>query len=138
MGILKYIADKLYSNDSEVALVEDNGGIESGSDINGSWIKFPDGTLICTGKGPELSYQSTTSHHFGTVSGDSDFRTGMYTFPMAFIDYPSVSFTANNYYALQVYERTITFSSVEIGMHTKKGEDASKSIVTIVAIGRWK
>ncbi len=46
MGILKYIADKLYSNDKEVALTEDNGGIES----NTNYIKYPDGTMIQWGR----------------------------------------------------------------------------------------
>lgn len=46
MGALKYIASKLYSNDKEVALTEDNGGIETGSNGNGTYTKFPDGTAV--------------------------------------------------------------------------------------------
>jgi len=46
MGILKYIAGKLYSNDKEVALVDDGSGIESSTLPNGYWTKYPDGTYI--------------------------------------------------------------------------------------------
>lgn len=49
MGILKYISSVLYSNDNPVVTVgetAENGGIESGSNANGDWTKFPDGTII--------------------------------------------------------------------------------------------
>ena len=52
MNALKYIAGKLFSNDKEVALVEDipiNSGIESGGTVDGYWVRYPDGTQMCSG-----------------------------------------------------------------------------------------
>ena len=87
MGMLKYIADKLYSNDKEVALVEDNGGIESGGDASvGRWTKFPDGTLICT-KLVDFTY--TTSTAWDSVFVAPNELT--HTFPIPFVSPPLVS-----------------------------------------------
>lgn len=73
MGMLKYIADKLYSNDVEVATVE------SGSNANGTYAKFGDGTLICNAR-------ITTPHPNATLIAGVYRSEGIITpFPYPFV-----------------------------------------------------
>lgn len=61
---LKSILGKLFVNDKQIVVLDDtaeNGGIESGSNANGNWTKFPDGTLIMTGT-VTLAQQNTYTH----------------------------------------------------------------------------
>ena len=58
-------------------------GIESGSNENGSWVKFPDGTMICTYID---SNEYTTTEAIGQVFRNLD--VPMWTFPQPFIETP--------------------------------------------------
>ncbi len=124
MGMLKYIADKLYSNDKEVALVEDNGGIESGD----GWTKFPDGTLLQRGS------------VFGT-GGQGD----LVTYPVAFVGDYSIT-------AMGVDSDSTTMLTVKVKYKVATGcnfyrlalvTDSTAAIWNPFpcdwqAIGRWK
>ena len=61
-----------------------------GSDTNGEWIKFPDGTMICTITMVDLPSID--------IAHGSLFRTPSipWTFPQVFADRPTVSFTPRN------------------------------------------
>jgi len=127
MGLLKYVGDKLFSNDKEVALVEDNGGIENGHIVGkGNWTKFPDGTMI-------QSFYSIKTPKGYLVSIE---------FPIPFVVSPAVSISiiaqTSNYYrdpVLSVESRTgIAFRKFD-----RDGNVVTDQYyVTYTAIGRWK
>lgn len=117
-----------------------NGIIESGSNEKGSYIKFPDGTLICTGK--------------KTYSAEGDFvqdgsnnifikDLGEYVFPMEFIDVPVVNvINVNANYTRRTWLGGIAnVSKTKIGHITLctywNASNAGGSL-HIQAIGRWK
>lgn len=112
------------------------GVVYSGSNANGSYIKFADGTMICTGVG----VVQTTSSAIGT-SGLFFSPTNPYaTFPVAFVGtVPRVTYSA--------IEQTAAFSWVSNDAGASLTQVTSRLIstsvsatakVTYVAIGRWK
>lgn len=59
------------------------GIIESGSNANGSYIKFSDGTMICTGQWLQ-SPATSISNAFGSTAGTMYYNDWEWTFPVAF------------------------------------------------------
>lgn len=102
---------------------------ESGSNSNGYWVRFPDGTQICTYKGTQGS------------------SAGTWTFPQPFVSEPAV--TANIYNGANVpnilfavHFQTITATSAYFVKRyytppdTAYG-DAITELVSFIAVGRW-
>lgn len=110
---------------------------ESGSNANGSYIKFSDGTMICylniivTNQAIATQY-GTTSLYFGT-------RT--WTFPVAFIKEPNVSCgqfkwgTGGSWGATWDVTKTI---ATLIGYDMYSRASGTKTIISAIAIGKWK
>ena len=114
-----------------------DGIIESGSNANGSWIKYNDGTMIQYGK----SITGTTAYTTAYGNGYYDNAEHTVTFPIEFYNdnvyVSSIAFvgfglggcsmttltkTSFNYYMFSI--RSYTFSS--------------SPYITWIAIGRWK
>ena len=98
-------------------------GIISGSNANGNYTKFPDGTLMCWGE-------------TGVISSES---SEVITWPIAFTAKPSVSacsLTRNSY--------NVSFGSGgnNTGVTTTTGtlytESGATNVASWIAIGRWK
>ena len=110
---------------------------ESGSNANGSYIKFSDGTMICylniivTNQAIATQY-GTSSLYFGT-------RT--WTFPVAFIKEPNVSCgqfhwgTSGSWGGTMEATKTI---AVLIGYDMYSRASGTKTIISATAIGKWK
>lgn len=124
MGILKYIANVLHSNDNPVVTVGEtveNGGIEGDSNPDGSnvgYVKFPDGTMI----------------QWGSIYGlnfiQDEKNTYMYPYP--FVGKSNVVLTStggrqvsNDWQGL--YDRFVFVMN-----------DTGEAYVSFQAIGRWK
>jgi len=107
--------DKVFSNQH---LVDTNYGIESGA----GWTKFPDGTMICTGK-------DTTPTSGNLLVG----------FAKAFVSSPTISALLENNSALggSVAIRSVTTTQWDIRTRTDVGQVLS-TLVHWQAIGRWK
>jgi len=108
--------------------------VETGSNSNGSWIKFSDGTMIIHGKQtgsiPATGYPSSVLD----VSG---------SFPTSFIDNPSISFSAAENILLVGGARYSDGSGSASPTSWKFAVANNYSstlpyIVTFMAIGRWK
>ena len=133
MGMLKYIVDKLFSNDQEVVVVGE-GGIESGSNSNGSWTKFPDGTMIQYG--------------FGSAYFSGDFVSQKnILFPMPFIDtdYFSSAMTDRivNETGREVFNYSASRDATVDGckfsfINDQRIADTGSESFRWQAIGRWK
>ena len=64
--------------------------VESGSNDNGSWIKFSDGTMICRG------VVTTGDVSFTAWGSLYQYEVPSVSFPLSFIDVPHIDFTSNN------------------------------------------
>lgn len=96
--------------------------IVSGSNNNGMYIKFYNGTLICCCKVLGIKYRQNTTHKF----------------PHTFIEEPFATATARRpggYYNVTVMIQSITNEEIKIGA----GHDDTSGInAEVIAIGRWK
>lgn len=136
---------QVYDQSNVTGVVSQTGGdvtgalFETGNNANGRYVKFADGTMICTIKGFTLNYLNTSS-----ILGD-------WTFPHAFSSVDrAVSFTflrgtegtpnRNYRYGVHVDDaggssalskaRLILFSNEEF-------TDSGKMTVCAIAVGRW-
>ena len=113
------------------------GIVESGSNSNGSYIKFSDGTMICylniavTDQAIDTKY-GTSSLYFGR-------RT--WTFPVAFIKEPNVSCgqfkwgTGGSWGSASGATKTIAYL---IGYDMYSRASGTRTIISATAIGKWK
>lgn len=99
--------------------------VESGSNDNGGYIKFADGTLIQYNNG--ISFETTYKEIY---------------FPISFLNNAySIMVTGRYYYYLDVTYTTSDFSRDKMriwGVRTTSGTSSDKNVVDYIAIGRWK
>ena len=93
--------------------------IEKGSNANGSYTKFADGTMICRYNG-----------------NSSDSVEVTWTYPAAFAATPSVSLSVNAGSARTSYLSSRGTSSVNFSVYTAAGARAANP-VDLIAIGNW-
>ncbi len=122
-GSVSLVVDDILATDEEVEITS-AFGIESGSNANGSWTKFPDGTLICI-------------HSDADDSGS----TIPWTYPVPFTEVPVVQIAFNGstpgYYSVQV-SSILTASCSYIKGLTSGVATTDGINVQLTAIGRWK
>lgn len=109
----------------------DSMGIIRGSNANGNFTQFPDGTLICIGKKTVTSSAGASAGalFFGNVTA--------FTFPMSFIEAPNVtgsSVGTNSRTWLDLEAVNMTSVTFNI-MCTESG---GSGYPQYIAIGRWK
>ena len=119
--------------------------ITGGTNSDGSWIKFPDGTMICW---HNISLGDITS--LGKGTWEDPYRTpasvNVWNFPMSFISRPQVHAQLDN--QIDTWHAKSAFVSfVRPGTHSVRGiqairpNGASTSAIidcSLIAIGRWK
>ena len=116
---------------------DESTGITSGSNDNGNWIKYADGTMICYIN--KLMSDFTYNNLTIVYSADC-------TFPANFIEIPCVIATAHApvSYDVTVKASSIEKSSVNVKYYafnpTSKAyeSDCTNGSINIVAIGKWK
>ena len=115
--------------------------IETGSGTNGTYIKFFDGTMICT---CSVTRTVTLNGSYGNVYGAN---FGSITFPATFISQPYVSWSSNNPdgntrgHWVGTYNGITVSTTAVSGLHIYRhnsNEEASQIEVQVTAIGRWK
>lgn len=130
---------EFYHTGNILGTVSQSGGvptgaiIERGSNVNGEYVKYADGTLICT-----HSFNITTSTGFSNVFGTSSgfsYRTIAYwVFPAIFITNPSISTMTQGVIA-PVECTGLSTTQTGIVPYTTNNNTTVLSICT--AIGRW-
>ena len=108
-----------------------NNIVESGSNSNGNYIKYVDGTMICY---KQISGNSNLALWGGSIYY-SDTEAG--TFPQSFISTPAVLVTnqTNQFWCSVDNPSTSGYSSIRI----LKPDNANKPYqIGILAIGKWK
>ena len=111
-----------------------NGLMQSGSNANGSWIKFADGTMICYFNGAIIP--STPNNEYTDIE---------FTFPIPFISTPTVipSLTSDStdynmgHYTISAPTQKLTLSGFAVRFFNNTGSNRSPSI-SYIAIGKWK
>ena len=115
-----------------------NSIVESGSNENGSWIKWVDGTMICY-----LSRGYSANEDFGADGSIFLKDFDGWTFPKPFIVTPFVQVTNRSASALR---RTWTYCSgnisntniEKIGIITYWNASSADGVFYLLAIGKWK
>lgn len=109
--------------------------VSSGSNANGNWIKYSDGTMICYGSINIVANESRSAGGLSYYSGATTI-----TLPQTFIDtnYKSQSTVemANMNYFAQSYIDTVSTSQIIISF-VSTGQNETRNI-HYIAIGRWK
>lgn len=72
-----------------------SGIIASGSNANGAYVQFADGTMICTTPpSMQMTINTLSTNTYGSTAGNVYYGTGTWTYPIPFIYPPSVSVPA--------------------------------------------
>lgn len=113
-----------------------NSIVESGSNENGEYIKFANGTMIC--KNTQRIVGITTSNSSSSVVPKSAEQTG-FTFPIEFIDRPIVLMNACRASAWIGYSWVATTSTTQnYCIYTNVPVSDYYMDIQYVAFGRWK
>ena len=112
-----------------------NGVVESGSNDNGSWIKYEDGTMICYGLMPVTMALNipTGSGFYGAASPNKYYAQTFIETPRVFID------NNNANWALVLYIEKDKEKIIRINLASFTAYDGEATFnIDYMAIGRWK
>jgi len=137
--------ETVYHRGNVVGTVSESGGdptgavIERGSNANGEYTKFADGTMIATREFDYLTESQSVSNIYGTGSGTLYTRAGGrdYSFAAPFSEPPVVSAFVRNFgdYPASHHGRNIGTGSFNIVAFSSA---TNLSIpMSYIAIGRW-
>lgn len=114
--------------------------VDSGSNENGSWVKFYDGTMICRNT---KSFEVTATNalgsalYYGYVADIGDF-------PQAFIDRPDINFslhTGSDIFAIQPYDISSVTKENAGGVYAICAQQRTSPVtiyISYIAVGKWK
>ena len=109
--------------------------VESGSNSNGNWTKFADGTMICT-----VTKQTNDEL---TFPWGQLFRTGstQWVYPVPFLTVPQISAfptKSASYTWVSIGQAASLNSECDFGVFSAVSRVGVKPFVSVTAIGRWK
>ena len=110
--------------------------IERGSNANGEYVRFADGTQICWGTGT-INVSTTLNNHFGSSSGASVTGNALISFPATFsnTNYSVTVFpTFRGFTVLGAYSKNGANAAVRMGV---SGSTANDVPYEWSAFGRW-
>lgn len=114
--------------------------VDSGSNENGSWVKFYDGTMICKNtKAFEVTATNAlgSALYYGYVADIGDF-------PQAFVDRPDINFslhTGSDIFAIQPYDISSVTKENAGGVYAicaQQRTSPATIYISYIAIGKWK
>lgn len=119
-----------------VGACADGSIIEQGSNANGSWIKWADGTLICweVQKPRAVTYQAWTS-----MDGRYIYSTDAIMFSAAFVAPPSVCLSGGSNNMAYGFVSDIETTNVSVsGVVFTFALGLNTCNISYIAVGRWK
>ncbi len=130
----------VYGRDNVLGVVSQSGGvptgaiIERGSNANGSYIRWADGTQICMFSSGAITIQCTAS-----VGGSTPFYAGLsYTFPAAFVAPPEATARGRQPANAAIFAVSdCTNTVVNIFVNSGTNSAVANSTAGYIAIGRW-
>ncbi|HHQ4476791.1 TPA: prophage tail fiber N-terminal domain-containing protein [Aeromonas veronii] len=108
---------------------------KSGSNVNGSWIKYRDGTMICT---MSNAVSGLTGSAYGAVYWNSQTRID---YPEEFVNIPVVTTDSSEASSIISWCTPYTSSRVDTGVIILSSVNIEQSHlfrIEVTAIGRWK
>lgn len=121
-----------------------NGIVESGSNDNGNWIKFIDGTMICTAT--KLFENVNVTNSWGSLYETEDLTLG--NFPQSFISTPtgincvminnSNSSKKGSAGFIEYIVQTTASSWGKTAIVKPVSSTAANISLSLIAIGKWK
>jgi len=112
----------------------ENEKIESGSNANGSWIKYPDGTMIC--------YMSATAEVTFNTAWYNDYSGTMDLgyYPQRFVEVPNVQLSNHSTSAVTIQNYVLLPTEAHPGSAflTRPFSSTTDVTIDIMAIGKWK
>jgi len=129
--------DALSANQGRVLNEKIVGLIESGSNENGDYIKFADGTMICT-----LDI-TVTDQAIDKSYGSSGLYTGnrTWTFPFEFIEAPNVSCSRFTWGTGASWGTSGSSTNTRVtlfGIDALSRASGTETKISAIAIGKWK
>ena len=111
--------------------------VEYGSNANGEYVRFADGTQICLRTDTVSSPTTSSTSAFG---GTAYYHLYSWTYPAAFIAAPTVVATEKVLELLPEGTKINTVSTTYVNVYVWSANDFSGSgyIIHLIAIGRWK
>lgn len=127
-----------YGTDNILGTVSQSGGvptgavIEQGTNANGTYTRFADGTLICT-------------HSLnGTTAGRTSYGTGLYqgpydtwTYPTSFVDIPNIIGTSGDSGYIGLLSPGVTTLTSAQLKSISPSATVTNLLLRPVALGRW-
>ncbi len=107
--------------------------LEYGSNANGEFVKFADGTLICKYSANDGVANLSLSNWFGSTSGVTYYGNNLVTFAHAFVGIPEVC--AGVTVARGIFVRDVTSTTANIRLIHFNSITLAK--IGYLAIGRW-
>ena len=109
--------------------------VDSGSNANGNWVKFADGTMICTVTKQTID---ELTNPWGQL-----FRTGStkWVYPVPFLRVPQISafpVSGASYTWASIGQSASLNSECDFGVFSADKRTGVKPFVSVTAIGRWK
>lgn len=115
------------------------GIVESGSNANGSYVKYADGTLICYGTKTDTF---TINNSWGALYRELNEKTFQITYPISFVSQPSFNISmngANSAMLVNWYNSdSVTTKSDRYILARPTSANAQTYSIGWTAIGRWK
>lgn len=131
------LAKTTYDTNGDVAAAGGITGytnIESGSNANGTYIKFPDGTLICT------KHVETQNYAMNVAAGSTIHRGEIIQigdFAMPFVGTPSIQKTMYGTAGQTCWQMNFSSNACALAREGMAGS-LFTAMLDVTAIGRWK
>lgn len=123
-----------FQNNIENAI---NSVIESGSNTNGNYIKYADGTMICFQ--PKV-FSVSDYEQWGVFY--RKVLSNPFTFPVPFTTFPTVTFSGRNTSSAQLVNiidgAVIDQNGVNSIQLFRPNSSSGETIINYIAIGKWK
>lgn len=123
-------------NATKTALeTEIDGVVESGSNADGRYVKFKDGTMICTKTVTQndlaFTFQQGTAVYFSPA-------VTLGSPAVNFVGVPIVTLNVSGGYAWHLGIHNISSSSLGSVQFVRGNQDAQNMTIDVLAVGRWK
>lgn len=108
----------------------------NGTNVNGYWVRYPDGTQICT----RIMAITVDLSNFSTGTLYRNVSGYQWTFPAAFIAPPTISYAVPHYAIWATQDGALTTTTNGSGAFIWSpinGPNGTGSFLHMIAIGRW-
>lgn len=130
--LYRALVNGTYTSPEEIIHTGNTGLIvSSGSNANGNWVQFADGTQMCMSASAPETTSNVTGNNF--VSG-----TITFTYPKSFTSTPYIATSCDHVSGITWVGRTTNRTSSGFGAVIFGGGSSHSGSIRYIATGRWK